>query len=228
VAINFITWLWGDKYSSLDVAKLRDGVKRNSKQSHRFIVVTNEDLDLPSDVEVVPIEDENLIGRGCFCRLRMFDPAWQKKHNLTDRIVTLDLDLVVTGKIDPLFDRPEGYLILQGVNAVNPNPFNCSLTMLRPGLHREIWDRFSLEESEKMKYHEFPDDQGWIWHTFPRARGWVAGSSSGIYGYKKPGWPVAMDHRLPHGARIVAFIGARKPQQFAYLGWVQANWRVGT
>ena len=227
MAVTFITWMWGDKYGVRDVKKLVSGVRRNMSGGHyRFVLVTNEKIILP-DVDVVPLPDPDLTGRSCFCRLRMFDPEWQRQHGMDDRLVSLDLDLLVTGPIAPLFDRQEKFLILQGVNAVNPNPFNCSLMMLRAGSHPEVWRDFSLEKAGEMEFHEFPDDQGWIWHKLPDAEGWVAGSSSGIYGFKKPGWPVNAQNNLPRDARIVAFIGSRKPSQFIHMPWVRNNWRIG-
>ena len=225
MALTFLTWIWGDKYSALDVAKLEAGIRRNTQHPFRFIVATNNKMDLPKSIEQIPIEDEKLIGKGCFCRLRMFDPQWQAKYHL-DTIVGLDLDLVITANIDGITNSPKSFMILQGVNAVNPNPFNCSLMVLKAGKHREVWDDFSLEKANKIPFHEFPDDQGWIWHKLPRAEGWKPGPVSGIYGFMKPGWPNGVKNFLPANCKIVAFIGKRKPGMFTELPWVRANWRV--
>jgi hypothetical protein len=66
---------------------------------------------------------------GCFARSALFDPEWQARHGIEpgDRFVCLDLDLIVTGPLDGLFDRPEPFAILQGVNASNPCPYNGSV-----------------------------------------------------------------------------------------------------
>lgn len=184
---------------------------------------TEQKLAVAPDIEVQPIEDRDLIGRACFCRLRQFDPDWQKRHGFDDRIVGLDLDAIITGQLDPLFDRQESFLILKGANAVNPNPFNASVTMLRPGYHAGVWKTFSMDAAKMIRFHEFPDDQGWIWHRLPDATGWNVGRSSGIYGFEKPGWPRG-SYSLPPGARIVAFIGRRKPSQYTGLPWVTRYW----
>jgi hypothetical protein len=83
VALVVTTWLWGHgKYDLDDVAKLRAGVARHLKEPHRFVCVSDRDFRLP-DVEMVPIWDVELTKvTGCFARLRMFDPAWQKKFIL--------------------------------------------------------------------------------------------------------------------------------------------------
>lgn len=219
------TWLWGDKYSVEDVMKLRRGVARNLQQPHRFLVVTERDRDWEPEegIERHAIKDPELLGvSGCFARLRMFDRGWQHNRELDDRLVCLDLDMVVTGPLDTLFDRPEKFVILSGANSMNPCPFNGSVMMLRPGCHQEVWSDFSLEAASKIKFYKFPDDQGWIWHKVPGAATWPCGRKSGIYAFMKPGWP--MYAGLPGGARIVAFPGARRPEEYKHLDWVRKHW----
>jgi hypothetical protein len=219
VALTVVTWLWGDKYSGVDVHRLAVGVKRHLRQPYRFLVFSDRPL---GGFGSRPILNPNLCGRHCFCRLRLFDPQFQAMHGIIDgRIVSLDLDAVITGPLDPLFDRPESFVILQGVNEINPCPFNASVTMLRAGEHAQVWDSFSFAEAQRIKFHEFPDDQGWIWHRLPNAAAFTV--KDGIYGFQKPGWPAG--DRLPADARIVAFIGKRKPARYAHLPWLREHWR---
>lgn len=217
------TWLWGNKYDQIYVDKLRESVKRNLRQDFDWRVFT------PSP------EDAALIGKACFCRLRMFDPEWQRRQEIDpgDRIALIDLDTVITGPLDELFDRPEPYLILHGGNAHNPCPYNGALQMLRAGAYPEVWRDFSLESASKIAYFQFPDDQGWIWHKLPDAAGWRCGKESGIYVFRKPGWPgwtdvrdALHDNAIPDGARMVTFSGKRCPRDFEHLTWVKDHWRV--
>jgi hypothetical protein len=174
---------------------------------------------------LIPDEDRRLLTiQGCFARLRLFDPAFQARHLVEpgDRIVCLDLDLIVTGGLDPLFDRPEPFVILQGANASNPCPHNGSVWMLRAGEHPEIWSDFTLDAAAKVPFDSFPDDQAWFAAKIPDAAGWKVGASSGIYAFQKPGWPGA--DTLPQTARIVAFPGKRDPSQFTKIQWVREHW----
>lgn len=216
MALVISTWFWGKKYSGDYVDKLAFGVRTRLHEAHRFRVF--------SPLE----EDVHLTERpGCFVRLRMFDPQWQASVGLQpgDRLVCLDLDMVVTGSLDNLFNRPEPFVILQHANVSNPCPFNGSVMMLRAGAHPEVWTNFSLEKASAVPYHEFPDDQGWLWHMLPNAAGWKCGIDSGIYAFKKKGWPVN-DYRLPSNARLVAFFGNRDPAQYTRLPWLRACWRA--
>lgn len=229
--LTVCTWLWGDKYGADYVAKLAAGIRRNLNQPHRFLCMVENfygDVQDSDDVTVVPIiRDLHLLEhQGCFVRLRMFDHEWQRDRGLKegDRLVCLDLDVVITGPLDHLFDRPEPFVILQGANSENPNPFNGSLMMLRAGAHSEVWSDFSLEKAQAVPFYAFPDDQAWLFAKLPQAAGWQCGASSGVYAFQKPGWPKGDD--LPKDARIVAFPGWRDPSKFAELDWVAENWRA--
>lgn len=211
MALVISTWMWGKKYSGTYIARLQHGVRRHLRQIHRFIVIN-------------PPDGDEALHAGCFCRLRMFSQAFQRAHGINkgDRLVCLDLDNIITGPLDPLFERDESFVILGGANAANPNPFNGSIMMLRAGEHADIWADFTLEKAQQIPFYEFPDDQGWIHHRLPGAATWPV-ATSGIYGFKKPGWPKGSDE-LPGNARMVCFLGKRDPSQFTHLPWVRDHW----
>jgi hypothetical protein len=186
-------------------------VARNMKTSHRFLVCPPD----PRDEGLTTIP-------GCFARLRCFDPEWQARQGIApgDRILNLDLDLVVTGELDSLIERPEPFVILQGVNAANPNPYNGSIWSLTAGYRPDVWSDFSLEAAGRVPWYAFPDDQAWFRAMIPEAG--AIGPSDGFYGFQKPGWPDGLD--LPVNARAVAFFGRRDPSQFESLPWVRTHW----
>jgi hypothetical protein len=178
-----------------------------------------------NEVEIVPlIRDLELTKiKGCFARLRIFDREFQEWHfNIGDRIVCLDLDSVITGSIDYLFNTSADFLILQGANAANPCPYNGSVWMVRAGWRHDVWEDFSIEAASRVPFYEFPDDQGWFAHKLPGAPGWKVGES-GIYAFRKPAWPKG--DALPSNARIVCFPGNRDPSQFVSLPWVKEHWQ---
>lgn len=232
------TWWWGSKFPIEDVNKLAAGVKRHIKQPYRFACINDKGFPAFSDDvhHSWPIPDTHLTKvKGCFARLRMFDLGWQRSYPfhemyqemigaIPDKLVNIDLDTVITGSLDVLFDRPEPLVIMQGANTANPCPMNGALMMLRPGAHPEVWNDFSLDKAAKVPFHKFPDDQGWIWHKVPNAKGWTCGPMHGVYVYQKRGWPVETVH-LPQGARLVTFIN-RDPSQLMHLDWVKEHWHA--
>jgi hypothetical protein len=209
------TFLWGTKYGPEYVERLRAGVARHLRQPYRWEVFAPEPEDMPLTERP-----------GCLARLRMFSPAWQAKHGIEpgDRLVCMDLDSIVTGPLDHLFDRPEPFVILQGANSSNPCPYNGSLILMRGGAHSEVWARFTPKEAAKATIYEFFDDQAFYWHIIPNAAGWKAGKESGVYAFRKRSWPSKSDD-LPPGASLVAFPGWRDPSKFTHLPWVQEHWR---
>ncbi len=230
MALLISTFLWGQKYDLDYVRKLSAGVARHLEEPHRFVLFTDDfyrkDLAGLKDVEVWPIiKDLHLLDvKGCFVRLRLFDPEWQRMIGVKDgdRLASMDLDVVVTGNLFPLFHRPDQFLILQGANSANPCPYNGSVWMVRAGYRPDVWTDFSLEAAAKVPHYEFPDDQAWLAHKLPGAAGWKVGAPSGIYAFQKPGWPNGDE--LPADARMVVFPGWRDPSKFSHLPWVQEKW----
>ncbi len=228
MALTICTFLWGEKYGFEDVQKLRAGLRRHLQTEHRFLCLTDRDryIDFPSNIEGHAIDDPELLNaKGCFARLRLFDTDWQRRKNIKGKILSLDLDVVITGKLDRIFDRDESFVILSGANAINPCPYNGSVFMVEAGTHANLWTEFSLDKAQTIKYYDFPDDQGWFWHMIPNAATWAAGMSSGIYAFQKPGWPRSFNHALPPDAKMVVFPGWRSPRQFAHLPWIRDNWK---
>lgn len=211
MALVITTWLWGDKYGEEYVRKLASSVDRNLSAPHRFIVARPSDED--SWLTQIP---------GCLIRLRMFDPAWQSRHGISvgDRLVSLDLDAVVTGHLDPLFEREDEFCILQGVNASNPCPYNGSIWSFIAGSRQDVWFDFSLENISRVRYDRFPDDQAWLAAKISNAGAY--GPVDGVYAFQKPGWPKG--EALPSNARLVVFPGWRDPSKFAHLDWVGQHW----
>lgn len=226
--LTISTWLWGEKYGQSDVAKLYSGLHRHVKQKFRFILFSSKPCN-PPGVERQPIVDWGLTEvDGCFARLRMYDPEFQFRHKINGRFVCIDLDTVITGHLDPVFDRPEPFLILQGANSENPCPYTGALQMVRTGAYPELWSDFNIHDATHSKwrakeipFYKFPDDQGWIAHKIPDAAGWKAGID-GVYAFQKPGWPGGI--YLPRDARLVTFNGWRSPRKFQTLDWIQRNW----
>lgn len=219
-----VTWCWGDKYPQHYVDRLNRGVLRHLSQPHKFVVVSEGARVRTECAARWAIPDEALTKeRGCFARLRIFDPGWLHRNGVDedDKVLCIDLDAVITGPLDPLVDRPSPFTILQGVNsASHPCPYNGSIWMLRAGYRPDVWSDFSLEAAAKVPFAEFPDDQGWMHHKIPDAAAYT--DADGVWAFHKGPWRTG--DNLPQGARIVVFPGRRDPAQFQHLRWVRDHW----
>lgn len=232
MSLVIATYLWGTAFQPDDVSKLAGGLRRNLKADYRFVVVTDrpalfDDADLPAIA--IPLADRHLLSTpGCFARLRLFDPEFQSRIAIAcgpfERLACIDLDSVVTGPCDAIFARDESFVIMQGGNSSNPNPYGGALMMLRRGEHADVWSEFSLEAAAQTPHFSFPDDQGWLRARIPDAAAWQVGPRSGVYCFKKPGWPLGDE--LPRDARIVTFRGNNPPSKHTRLRWVREHWRA--
>lgn len=175
-------------------------------------------------VHLIDEEDGKYLNKlGCLVRMRMFDEKWQRRINLLprDRVVNIDVDCVITGPLDDLFNRDDEFTIMQGFNSTNPCPFNGSLWMFRAGERHDVWEDFSIDAHKKFNVpiHAIADDQGWLHYKFPEAKAYTP--QDGIYAFKKKTWTTGLE--LPKEARIVAFPG-RNPAKYSELKWVRENW----
>lgn len=223
--LSVVTYWWGDKYGHPHVEKLRNGFRRFMQQDHRLICVTDRVRRPIPGVEFIAMPPEDLkwtLIQGCLARMRLFDPDWQKQHQMDDRIMSVDLDVVAVNSLDSLADQPGQFRILQDINTTNPCPYNGSLFMLRPGYAAEVWRDLNEETVKAAPKHVFPDDQGWLWHKLPWALAY--GKNEGVFGFKKKHWPDG--DGLPLGAKLVCFPGWRDPQKFVgKVPWIEKFWR---
>lgn len=205
-------FVWGTKYPQAYVDRLELGLRRHTTFPFRFRVFHPA----PEDMHLTEV-------KGCFARLRVFDPEWQARNGIDpgDRLVIVDLDVVVTGDLEPLLTKPEPFGILCGVNSANPGKFNGSFWWTTGGYRPDVWTDFSLEAAAKVPFYEFPDDQAWLEAKLADVAGEV-GPGDGLYALHKPGWP--RGDALPRNARLVAFPGWRDPAGYVTLDWVKRHW----
>jgi lipopolysaccharide biosynthesis glycosyltransferase len=76
-------------------------VKRNLSVPHRFVCVTDHEID---GIETIPVDFSKHIPGTVYCRLMQHAPDYGERIGAT-RILSLDIDLVVTGSLDKLVSR---------------------------------------------------------------------------------------------------------------------------
>lgn len=209
----------GPRYSMEYVTVLRDMVARNFTKSERpcaFFCITDRPDELPEGVNAIPADPAL---PGYWQKLRLFAPDMPWEEGL--RVVYLDLDVCVTGRLEDLVER-------KGIARDAGWPcFNSSVMVWDHAEHREAWDRFTLERmtsrgtivpQELLPFGTVNGgDQEWLtevggWDLLPAE--WVKS-----YRWEARDWP-------PQGCRIVQFHGDPKPADVTE-GWVPNVWKVG-
>lgn len=184
-------------------------ISRNLNLEHRFVCITDDTTGL-KDIETIDLWDYPKVElqRGkpnCYRRLRAFAP--DAADWLGPRILSIDLDVVITGDITPLIDIPDDFKIW-GDTAKNTY-YNGGFWLMDAGARSHVWDRFTpnapnITRSKGM----VGSDQAWISHILgPGESKWS--TADGVYSFRnhlsqgsKP---------LPDDARVVFFHGQYDP-----------------
>jgi hypothetical protein len=160
----------------------------------------------------------------------------EAKTLIGDRILSFDLDVVITGDITPLVDRPEDFVIWggqmikarkRGLPGVVYCWYNGSMMMLRAGTRKQVWDRFDPKVSPQQSNKALSrgSDQGWISYVLGQKEA-TWGEQDGVYSFRS--YIVPNKGLLPANAKVVAFHGRHDPWERgvqAQYPWVREHYR---
>lgn len=210
-------WKWTpvpgyrSSFDAATVNTLRAMVARHYRRPHDFVCLTDDPGGIDGDVRIIPIWDDykelpGPHGVNCYRRLRAFSA--EAADLIGPRFVSLDLDVVLTGDVAPLWDRPEDFVIWGDV--ARRTPYNGSMWLLRAGTRRQVWETFDPQTSpvraKQLGY--IGSDQAWIGACLGEGEAkW--GPEDGVYS-----WPVQVrpfGGTLPPNARLVSFHGRDNP-----------------
>lgn len=222
--LHVTTWLWSQngyrkRFRAEHVNTLARMVRRNLTLPHEFVCVTNEPKGLDKHIRVLGLPATWDVAwsaqrPNCFRRLWAFSEA--ARHLIGRRIVSMDLDCVVTGNLDALFSRTEDIVLWR--DPKYPGAYNGSMWLMTAGSRREVWDRFRGNESLPELAGRRGSDQAWLSHVLgPNEATWS--KADGVLSYR-----LECGRGLPKGARIVFFHGQPNPWDTT-LPWVAEHYR---
>jgi hypothetical protein len=236
--LTIVTWLWTGTtlthraFEPFHVNVLQRMFERHLKVAHRVVCITDEmRTGFSSAVHaIVEPPAAATLGRlpspeggrfpSCYRRLWLFSD--EARHYVGDRVLSVDIDLVLTGDITHL-DRDHDFVgWLPKMQWGKIGRYGGGLFLLKTGARRRVWDEFSGAVSiARARQAGFRgSDQAWMSFTLgPSETVW--GGSDGLYSIRD----MAEGARpLPADARLVQFNGPVKPWQSS-LPWVRDNWR---
>jgi hypothetical protein len=227
--ITVVSWLWKQPggrvtYKPEHVWIWADMISRNLRMKHRLACVTTE-TDLPPNVERIdpPGEFEDVqpvwgpSKPNCFRRLVMFRRDAAKTFGR--RFVSMDLDCVIGGPLDPLFGRSEDMVLLKGTHA--ERPYNGSMMLIRAGCRPQVYETFDQAAADESGSRFLGSDQAWLMHCLgPNEATW--GEADGVWTFNR---------YLPNAKKVqptvLFFPGKRKPWEMApVFPWMRNNYRV--
>lgn len=217
--LKVLCWLWHQPggrtyYSDAHVRIWADMVRRNLSLPHTLAVVTDlpgdyggiEVIKPPGDFEDVTIPTWTRGRPQCHRRLSMFRPDAAQLFG-ADRLVQMDLDVVVTDSLDPLLDLEDDFRIARGTSS--SRSYNGSLWLIRCGARPRVFTEFTRDRAVAAGRKHVGSDQSWLHHILgSKERTW--GVEAGVVS-----WHSRQSVPAP---RLVTFPGALKPWRLAELG----------
>ena len=138
---NVICMKWGDKYSADYVNILFNMVSRNLSIPFRFVCFTDDPKGINEQVEVFDLPSLNLpnnIPERGWLKLTTFSKTL---GDLEGKALFLDLDLIITGSLDELFEIEGDFLIVKDFIRKDVTG-NSSVYRFEIGQHEDVIENF--------------------------------------------------------------------------------------
>lgn len=138
--IHILCYRWGTLYSIDYVTRLYAMVKRNLSVPFTFHCVTDDVTSVPAPIVAHELQDHGI--DGIWRKLMTFQRDYLGLEG--EYLVSFDIDVVITGSLDFLLERPEETFIIAknwGRKAGGARA-SGSVYRLKVGSHAEIWENF--------------------------------------------------------------------------------------
>ncbi len=233
--ITVVLWKWGKKFTPAHVSKMQSMLSRHLHLPHRIVCITDTPKELPPGVTPAPMPK---ILAGDYKGLRRMWLYSAKAGKLGDRLLQLDLDVILTDSIDPIVDRPEPFVIWKSdSNWGEKWAYNATLMLITPGAKDDVWQRYAADPLGVMRAAEVAgfgakvnSDQAaamYLLKDDPAVPVWT--QADGVYAYRVfAGKYGDRGQHLPDGCRLVSFHGPRDPSQAELQQkspWIAEHWR---
>jgi hypothetical protein len=228
---SIVCWLWnGRGYRPEHVNVVHRMFRRHLAGDFRFICITDETEGFEAGIEVMPTPPEAAalahlrtpeggVFPSCYRRLWMFSEA---ARCLGDRVLLVDIDLLVVGNAEPLFAPTADFVGWKPTASWghNNNRIGGGLYLMTPGTQTHVWEDFKGQESiaEARAAGYRGSDQAWISYKlwgcplFPKDAG-IYSIRDLRHGAMKP----------PADAVLIQHNGTTKPWA-SRVQWVRDAW----
>lgn len=244
---------WGGAFAPEYVNRLHAAVLRNLTGQVRFACLTDDPQGIASGVEIIRIVPDDFTRRLEAARLAserrgpMLKTLMRKPGIIPDLqgpVLSLDLDVIITGSLDPLMSYAPGKVCMRRVWTTPSRRVglgNSSVVRFDPALHGYLYDRLAANtEDETIRHHG--SEQAYLSYAADEAGDFEPFPDDWIASFKydcRPRRPLnlVLPPRLPPEARVVCFHGRPKMAEAidGYRAgplhstlpadWIRNNWR---
>ncbi len=215
---------WGPRYPADYINRLYRGVMRNVSQPARFIAFTDEFAGLDAGIDARPIPAINIPNEGLRPGPWRKLAVWSRDIGIEGDILFLDLDVVVTGSLDAMFDYEPGKLCILRNWTQKDGTGNTSVFRYKAGSEPHLVDDFE-KNAIPMSFH-YDNEQIYVTREAktPIAY-WPADWCPSFKFNLVPRFPMnwIQPAPLPAGTKIAVFTGHPRPDE-ALAGVWPAKW----
>lgn len=136
-------WLWGSRFGPEHVNVLRSMLARHLHIDHELHCFTNEPAGLDGDIVVHAITEFLDTPR---CRRRMAQYGGHMRHIIGPRFLALDLDVILTDDVTPLFDNDTDVLKLWKIGYAGV--YAGAVQLITPGVLDPLYRIYRLNPEE--------------------------------------------------------------------------------
>jgi len=215
---------WGTRYGSEFVNRLYNAIQRHTTRKTRLVCFTDDASGINPEVQIEPIPEIDLPEA-------LKNKPWRKitmwKAPLADLegdVLFLDLDLVITGNLDDLFDyEPGRYCVAENWTQIGQGIGNTSCYRFPVGKFKHLYDNLQADPVGKTEKHRI--SQVYISREIGEIIFWPRLWCASFKHTLIPKWPMNFfkTPELPEDTRIVAFTG-KPDQDEAIQGLWPAPW----
>lgn len=209
---------WGTKYSTEYVNKLFRGIQRNTSKEFSFVCYTDNATGITHpEIETQPIP---YFTGDWYSKIGLYN---QDLYSKDDQIFYFDLDTVVTGNLDEIFEYRGDFIILRDFYRIKG--YGSGLMGWRPQAVNHMWLNYTHG------YRAPHGDQGWCEQQYPGADLWQDLYPEKIISYKVHiknkgvvrNAAYTKDKGSLESSSIVCFHGRPNPHEISEQ-WVKEYW----
>lgn len=213
---------WGKGYAPDYVNVLASAVKKNLAADHRFVCITDDAAGISKDVETYPIPEMGLnetnYGFGAWQKLSLFK---RDLYGLTGKALFIDLDSMICGDLDPMFDVPGKLVMIKEWKRpidklkINPPIRGASGVLgFELGSMPELYDNFVAKPQTWT--NALRNDQRYLWQEQDNITFWP---DEYVISFKRHLLRAPLVNRIlppkpvPEGTKVLAFHGRPRPAE---------------
>ncbi len=217
---TIICMKWGKRYGADYVNRLARAIARNTRRPTRLICFTDDRTGIDEAVICHELPSITLPDELSWTPWRKL-AIWQYPLiDLAGDVLFLDLDLVIIGDLDRLFDyHPGSYCVIDNWTQKGQGIGNTSCFRFPVERYRQIFDHF--EAQQKSVLDEYRIEQQYISALIPEQKFWPDDWCVSFKHSLLPAWPLRLWQAAPQpdDASIVAFTGKPDPDDAIIGRW---------